>query len=1181
MTKKIGFRIGWLGSVALAWLLTSVSSGAAAALYETSFADGGKGWTAVKNATVSDVSRRTGGKSLVIGKTKDDEVDSAWLSPVLKNPGTPVRVSLWAADNYGAQKDPSYAAAFEVVPCDQDGKIAAATADWVMLPWDDKRQIPGYTHTLTRDGLRFKQYEAVKNVGSGYFRVRFCWPKAQGRGECYFTDVQVTSAGKEKDGQDARPTAKKGDGQDARPTASRYTLEISTPTSGNLFTLAEPLRFEFLLYATDGKPVGELKQPVIKYDITDYEYFHVATGTVSFAEAKPAVGNWVNKDAPGKRAQNLRLSAVLPDAAARAVGREFFIHAVLMDGDTKLAEDTVTYAVVNPRRITDPKDFAKCRFTAFLGIQNEKFGVSLYQDWDYSGWKNVQPVKGGPITIKPRPDFPKLVYIPNLEQMRGRPPTHVWGDWVAAFLPDWAAVDDPFNPGIKTFDIDGYVAYMVAFVRANRSSVVMVVPSGLERNIDARTMELQRKAYAALKKEFPDLPVGMMTWGMPGSKEDADWIMKEKIYEIADFFNSHLYGASFVWDGYEKVTASLQAIGQKRRMISTEFAYVGGNDQLPGSRDLIKTSLDAHAHDMSPITDFTQTSGSPQPTLRGEFPGESFSLYQGADRPRVSDAIADKSDRSVWTSGMPLLKTIAYYNFVQAVDCADFKLAFKPTERTIAYVYARGGKTICYLYLSQPNPATTLALNSSVPYTMQDIYGRTDRVTPEGASLVCATLDPLLLSFEGEVPALYDAKTAGSVLKPVEGGLALPGIARGSSAKVTLTVPPVFNKAFKAKVVATVDGTWPKVPAKTVKVAADKPGTAELPIAIDAKQAAGAFTFTTRLYDGDKLVSVLKQPLQVGEILTAQLTGIPMTKTQDPAVVVTVRSLGDKPMSGTVKIENRFFGAGYTAAPFEGAYTVGPRGTAEVRFPIPREQANLATAYEMRATITDQSGFTIACEDEVSFQACVKTQAPITIDGDLSDWKLDELLPIPYEKCWPGSERDRKEFSGRFYTRWDDQKLYFAAIFNDSTPVANGKDHVFWTDDNIMFTLYPWTWHMGEALNSGYYREHIGPFQGGKASIARNGYVAGGPGTSEGCEIVIKRTATGYVYEWSYPKASLSPLALEKGKGFRIAMSVFDQTKMDKKTEEDWGKFTWLTVAGFNTNVSARPDLWRQFMFVE
>ena len=128
--KMLGIAIWMFGS---AW---ATSAGAADALYESNFADGGKDWTAVKNATVADVARRTGGKSLVIGKTKDEEIDSAWLSPVLKNPGKPVRVSLWAADNYGAQKDPSYAAAFEVVPCDKDGKITAATADWVMLPWD-------------------------------------------------------------------------------------------------------------------------------------------------------------------------------------------------------------------------------------------------------------------------------------------------------------------------------------------------------------------------------------------------------------------------------------------------------------------------------------------------------------------------------------------------------------------------------------------------------------------------------------------------------------------------------------------------------------------------------------------------------------------------------------------------------------------------------------------------------------------------------------------------------------------------------------------------------------------------------------------------------------------------------------------------------------------------------------
>ena len=39
----------------------------------------------------------------------------------------------------------------------------------------------------------------------------------------------------------------------------------------------------------------------------------------------------------------------------------------------------------------------------------------------------------------------------------------------------------------------------------------------------------------------------------------------------------------------------------------------------------------------------------------------------------------------------------------------------------------------------------------------------------------------------------------------------------------------------------------------------------------------------------------------------------------------------------------------------------------------------------MRATITDASGFALTSKDEISFQACVKTGTPLTIDGDLSD----------------------------------------------------------------------------------------------------------------------------------------------------------------------------------------------------
>ena len=85
----------------------------------------------------------------------------------------------------------------------------------------------------------------------------------------------------------------------------------------------------------------------------------------------------------------------------------------------------------------------------------------------------------------------------SVKQIRGRTPNHPWGD-VGEMAPAGASFDDSLRPGCKTFNIDGYVDYIVARIRAQRNQIVMVVPSGLERTVDARTIELQRKAYAAI-----------------------------------------------------------------------------------------------------------------------------------------------------------------------------------------------------------------------------------------------------------------------------------------------------------------------------------------------------------------------------------------------------------------------------------------------------------------------------------------------------------------------------------------------------------------------------------------------------------------------------------------------------------------------------------------------------------
>ena len=118
-------------------------------------------------------------------------------------------------------------------------------------------------------------------------------------------------------------------------------------------------------------------------------------------------------------------------------------------------------------------------------------------------------------------------------------------------------------------------------------------------------------------------------------------------------------------------------------------------------------------------------------------------------------------------------------------------------------------------------------------------------------------------------------------------------------------LPPVFGEGFRAAVRATVDGSWPEVDAVPVDVGAERAGRAEIPIRVDGATPPGLYTFAVRVFEGDRLRSVLKQPLHVSELLDVALRAVPKTLRADPAIAVTIRSLAEVPMQGTVRLRNR------------------------------------------------------------------------------------------------------------------------------------------------------------------------------------------------------------------------------------------------------------------------------------
>ena len=932
-------------------ILTSLGFAGAQELAHWTFADGAQGWTPTNQARVSEVSRRPGTKSLAIRQSTDEEQDSAWLSPVLPGPGHPLRVTCWAADNYTVQNDFSYAAAIELLPCDAQGQLTSAGGNWRHFPWDDTRKQSQYWGPLTTAGLLWKFYSMDFHLAPGHFRLRFTWPKALARGECYLTDVRVALAPSAPFAAACRPVP---------PAPDSATPWRSAPPDNATFFLRPMTRcaLDSCCILSTASPSRRSPSP---RSSTRGTHRPLCVLHMLARERCPAQRC---RFPSASRTHTRSLTSTLHSRGTYDLLRRKWggssSSTRLAGGKRVIAGTPLTYGVVNPRPYRTPSASLeeKCRFLRGLdwrwfpeyespapdaGLSAKGWVFRWSMTGGLHGWRTwrSQTPAGDPIeALLAAPPSPRWD-CPNLEQIRGRKPGHPWGD-ISTMAPAWATLDDPFRPGCKTFDIDGYVAYIVAYVRTNREAVLSVVPSGLERTMDARTLELQRKAYTALKREFPDLPVGMMIYGLTDPR-GVDLVLKEKLYEVADFFDDHMYVSAIDWTQVNRLHAELQKLGLQRPLLSTEFSRVGGTDQLQRARDTITSMLDAHAHGMYQVNYYNMYLGNPgepplrDPILRGSFPGDGFAWMQYVDRPRVSAAISGTS----WGRGsyggdergaslMPMLQCLAFYNCVQAVEVADFKTTFKPTPTSVAYVYAREGQTIMYLVLSEPTAPATLALTGDVPYTLQDLFGRTDRVTPTSASLVVATLDPLQLRFDREVPALYDPATAGSVLKPVSGGINTPVLARGATGTVEVILPPVFARAFQATVTATVDGRWPKTEPRTVQCSPQEPVSVSLPVTVAQDTPPGSYTFTTRLLEGNKQVSVLKTPLQISEILELELGSVPLTRRQAPAITATIRNLASQPMSGTIRLDNRHFGEDSLPTEMVQPYRVAARGQVTV-----------------------------------------------------------------------------------------------------------------------------------------------------------------------------------------------------------------------------------------------------------
>ena len=202
---------------------------------------------------------------------------------------------------------------------------------------------------------------------------------------------------------------------------------------------------------------------------------------------------------------------------------------------------------------------------------------------------------------------------------------------------------------------------------------------------------------------------------------------------------------------------------------------------------------------------------------------------QRVNRPRVSEAMTVKNPKYRWNRAswgnqyggdtmMPVLQAMVYYNLVQNFELSEYITHFKPSENTVCYVFERDNKTICCLFLRKPVPNETFVLKTDAQYQLQDLFGRTSKITPQnGISLFTVGENPVTLLFDKKVP-LGNKKAKKKIIEKVDPALVLSAIARGSQGQAILSIPRVFTKPVKATIKCTVDGTWPVVVDKHVTI---------------------------------------------------------------------------------------------------------------------------------------------------------------------------------------------------------------------------------------------------------------------------------------------------------------------------------------------------------------------------
>ena len=240
-----------------------------------------------------------------------------------------------------------------------------------------------------------------------------------------------------------------------------------------------------------------------------------------------------------------------------------------------------------------------------------------------------------------------------------------------------------------------------------------------------------------------------------------------------------------------------------------------------------------------------------------------------------------------------------------------------------------------------------------------------------------------------------------------------------------------------------------------------------------------------------------------------------------------------------------------------------------------------------------------AMAEEAPALTAYKAAAPLTIDGDLSDWKLespavleDESQVIRDLSFWQGAS----DLSCKTYVMWDEQNLYLAVdvtedspfgaiemlpldgednfkIFLSTDPAADPARTAFGTNDFLLYLI----------VDNNYWDTAFDRSMVEKELLQRftTKGMDGGEDVLEGYEKAVSLTSTGFIYEAVIPWSNFSNKKIPVynpavGDTVKFNFAITDISYPCPGTEYI-PQMAWTGDLGINTN----PSLWGNLVFAE